>query len=548
VNERYFQIFQNGMADQFKELNLDEMVLYLRNHIHNFLLDETICFCFIERFANDPEIGRHERARKSLFYLLDKAVQLRPFRPGLLKAVARMTGNLQVQSRLEVVEKLNEDKEIYDQIVGLDLKHDAEDARQFLGQLISAHQRHVAAAQFALHVDHYLGLTPGPWLNHFKCPRKFKEDWDILLFNHYASLAAFEQAMSLWPALDQSRMRETTYNLAAEMFVDAGEVGQAIDFYKASLRQDGRQTPVRLRLRQLENPFTPDPGLLDTCRVDICVYSWNKADMLGQTLKSLSKTDIGQARINILLNGCTDHSREVVDKAVSLFPDNEVTIHDLHVNIGAPAARNWLMRLPDVRQSDYIAFIDDDIIMQRDWLAQFLTVAESDSRIGAVGCKIVNPTSPRLYQYLFRYVAMACHGLLKLSIPAPPDQFDNGLYNFVRETRNVMGCQHLLRTSALDDIPAGFDIRFSPSQVDDMDHDIALCLKGYRVMYCGTVTCEHHQGSGVALIKAQEWEPNRVGNAMGNDLKFYFKHYNQMNEVEKLDNLSIPLGVELPEI
>jgi GT2 family glycosyltransferase len=262
----------------------------------------------------------------------------------------------------------------------------------------------------------------------------------------------------------------------------------------------------------------------------------------------LSTTDIGSARINILLNGCTDHSREVVNEALALFPDNEVTVHDLHVNIGAPAARNWLMRLPDVKKSDYIAFIDDDVIMQRDWLAQFLTVAESDEKIGAVGCKIVNPATPRPYQYLFRYVALASHGLLKLSIPAPPDQYDNGLYEFVRETRNVMGCQHLLRTSALEDIPAGFDIRFSPSQVDDLDHDIALCLNGFKIMYCGTVTCEHLQGSGISLIAVQDWDANRTGNAMGNDIKFYFKHFEHMERLEALDNLSMDLGVELPEI
>ena len=41
MNERYLQIFQNGMSDQFKELNLDEMLLYLRNHIHNFLFDRS---------------------------------------------------------------------------------------------------------------------------------------------------------------------------------------------------------------------------------------------------------------------------------------------------------------------------------------------------------------------------------------------------------------------------------------------------------------------------------------------------------------------------
>jgi len=547
MNERYLQIFQNGMGDQLKELSLDEMVLYVRNHLHNFLLDETICFSFVERFANDPETARHPKASSVLLYLLDKALQLRPFRPGLLAAVENLTRNPMVLQRMEFMEKHNHSKEIYDQISALNLKTDAEDAKTFIGQLLQAHPDHISAAQFALHIDWQMGTSRGSWQDSFVCPPALRRDWEVTLFQHHAGMCDYERAMELWGKLNMASLRETTFNLAAEMFVAQGDVAQAIELYRRSLAQDPRQTPVHLRIRELENPLTPDASLLDKCSVDICVYSWNKAKILGETLESLSKTDMGKARINILLNGCTDNSQEVVDHAVTLFPNNEVVIHNLHVNIGAPAARNWLMHLPEVRKSDYIAFIDDDIILQKDWLAQFLTVAEKDDSIGVVGCKIVNPTNPRPYQYLFRYVALASHGLLKLSIPAPPDQFDNGFYDFTRETRSVMGCQHLLRTSALDSVPASFDIRFSPSQVDDMDHDIALCLEGYKIMYCGTVTCQHHQGSGVSLIHVQEWNAARTGNAMGNDIKFYFKHFDHMEKMQALDNLSMDVGVTQPE-
>ena len=547
MNERYFQIFQNGMADQLKELSLDEMVLYLRNHLHNFLLDGRLCFCFIERFANDPDIGKHEAGKRALFYLLDKALQLRPFRPGLLEAAARITQNERVAQRKAVVDGLMQSRELYDQITGLDVRHEAPDIQEFIGKLVEAHPTHVAAAQYALHIDKFLGCVPGAWLDAFKCPKQLEADWNIHLFNHLASLAEFEEAAKVWPKLDASLFRETALNNAAEMFRSQGETAKAIELYEASLAQDPRQTPVALRLEQLRNPFQPDPSLPKSCDVAVCVYSWNKADILGQTLESLSETDLGNAEIHILLNGCTDDSREVVDGVLPRFPDNRMTVHELHVNIGAPAARNWLMRLPEVRKNTYMAFIDDDITLQRDWLAQFLTVAENDPKVGAVGCKIVDPGFPRRFQYLFRYVAIADHGLLKLSIPAPPEQHDNGLYDSVRETRSVMGCQHLLRTSAVETIPEGFDIRFSPSQVDDMDHDMGLCLAGFKVVHCGTVTCEHHQGSGIALIKAQEWNAGRTGNAMGNDIKFFFKRFDQMGRMKALDNLSLDLGVEQPD-
>lgn len=547
MNEHYFDIYQKGMSAQLKELSLDEMLVYIRNYLHNFLLDSTVCCAFIERLANDPECLKRQQTAQCLVYLLDKALQLRPFRPGMLDFAVRVTGNQQLKDRLEIITALNASRETYELIAGLDLKHNADDVRKFLPELLRAHRNHVAAAQYALHVDMTLGDAPDPWLGNFKCPASLKPDWDIALFNHYASLAMWDKAEALWPNLDQTRMRETTFNLAAALFTETGDRDQALKFYAKSLAMDNRQTPVRLRMRELESPFVPDRTPVDSRRVVICLYTWNKADLLHMTLKSLSESDIGPAPIHVLLNGCTDHSRRVIDEARTWFPDNELTAHELHVNIGAPAARNWLMNLPEIRNSEYIAFLDDDVVVQPDWLAQFLTVAERDPKVAVVGCKVVGPGAPRPYQYLFRYVGLARHGLLKMSLHAPLSTYDTGLYDFIRETRNVMGCQHLLRTSALASVPAGFDIRFSPSQVDDIDHDLCLCLAGYKVMYCGTVTCEHHQCSGVTT-RFQQFDPNRTGNAMGNDIKFFFKHMTKLAEVEVLDNLSIDVGFEPPEI
>lgn len=139
MNEKSLMIYQLGMSAQLAELTIDEMILYVRNHIHNFLFDESVCFCFIERFANDPETGKSEEASKTLLYLLDKALQYRPFRPGLLKAVVNLTRNPQAEQRLKTIEELNESKETYDLISALDLKQEALDAQKYIEQLIQVH-------------------------------------------------------------------------------------------------------------------------------------------------------------------------------------------------------------------------------------------------------------------------------------------------------------------------------------------------------------------------------------------------------------------------
>ncbi|MDR1659911.1 MAG: glycosyltransferase family 2 protein, partial [Desulfovibrio sp.] len=69
-----------------------------------------------------------------------------------------------------------------------------------------------------------------------------------------------------------------------------------------------------------------------------------------------------------------------------------------------------------------------------------------------------------------------------------------------------------------------FDIRFSPSQVDDIDHDLCLALKGWNIVYCGGVTCEHHQNSGIGTNKGARLSHASVGSILGNDVKLNFKH------------------------
>ncbi|MEF2231219.1 MAG: glycosyltransferase [Pseudodesulfovibrio sp.] len=546
MNENYFLIFQRGMPGQLAELSLDEMASYIRNHLYNFLVDDNVGACFIDRLGNDPNGLHHPECRKYLLYLLDKCVQMRPFRPGLLDAAVRLTGDERCKAKLQVINALNTEEETFNLIMSLNLREHIDDIRQFLIELIRSQRNHVSAAQYALFVDKAAGAPPGPWIKDFKCPAVLRAEWGINLFAHYAGICAWDQAMELWPTLDQSLMREVAYNHAGDMFAAVGETEEALKWYRKSVELDPQQTPIFLRMRELESPFKPDRSLLDKKKVAVLLYSWNKADVLAHTLDSLSRSDIGPADIHVLLNGCKDNSLERVEQARGKFPHNKLTIHELHVNIGAPAARNWLMNLPEVQATDYIAFLDDDVEVQQDWLAQFLTVAETDARVAVVGCKILTPgAAPRL-QYLFRYVAIAGHGLLKISLDTPNTVYDTGTYTFVRETRSVMGCQHLLRTSALAAARHDFDIRFSPSQVDDIEHDLALCLAGYKVMYCGTVACNHLQQSGFKPF--QEFEPTRVGNVMGNDIKLFYKYFNDLPRLQALDNLSIDLGVPKPSL
>lgn len=439
--------------------------------------------------------------------------------------------------KIEILDKTNFEPEMFRSIEGLSPVKDAEDITEFLLKLLDAYPSYALAAWKLLEAHYHLGGTPDSWLSRFKCPKRLQDDFNGMLFRHYAAMGKVVDAERYAQTLPQEDMREVNLNFAAEVARMRGDTPRAVELYERSFALDTTQAAVRFRLEELKRPSQKRSGLVEEKSVPIYLYSYNKAQMLKTTLASLAASNIGTNPVTVLLNGCTDDSLAVAEQARKLFPKNEFTVIPLHVNIGAPAARNWLIHLPSTWKHDYVAFLDDDVDVPADWLEWYLTVAESDPKVGVVGCKIVFPGKPAKLQYLFRYVSVAHNGLLKLSLNAPNQQYDNGAYDFIRETRSVMGCLHLLRVDALRTAP-NFDIRFSPSQVDDIDHDLCLCLAGYKVMYCGLVTCVHHQSSGIGANTDLSDAP-RLGNCLGNDVKLFYKHFTHLDELRKLDNLSL---------
>jgi len=514
-------------TDRFEELDripLDEVFDVLEIYCQNLLPDMEACLVFLLRILRDKEAAAHPKTREWLALLVRKAVALGPFHNQALDLAHRLTGDPIIDARMERLRYFDLDPQL------LDLRSVMNDPaimrrkRTLLLDTLERMPGHIVAASQLLQLDYYSGTDHPKWLNDFTVPKFFQDEWKHRLFLHFAGLGSTEKAMELWPDLATRPLSEIQLNLAAELHVKNGQIEQALKLYRESLNIDPRQTPVRLRMTELENPSKPNNELLKQKSVCICLYSWNKADDLEKTLTSLSKTDIGTAKIRILLNGCTDRSAEVVEAAQALFPNNDFDTILLPVNIGAPAARNWLGSLPEVHASEFVAYIDDDVELPTDWLAHFLTVMDNYPKTSVVGSKVVFGSEPRMLQYLYRAFSLTRPDIIKLTDQCQIAQFDYGQYDFIRTTDHVMGCCHLLRMDHMPDGPQ-FDLRYSPSQVDDIAHDLKLRLDGGEVRYCGLVTCIHHQNTGGGFKR--KMTSAQLGQVLGNDMKFfhYFKEY-----------------------
>jgi len=266
--------------------------------------------------------------------------------------------------------------------------------------------------------------------------------------------------------------------------------------------------------------------------VAVLLYSWNKADELDATLASLLESDLLGASIFVLNNGSTDRTAEVLaaweSRFVAEFGADRFTVISLPVNVGAASARNWLLHMDAVQKYEFVCYLDDDVELSQDWLSRLGAAVERYPEAGVWGCKVVDHANQLLLQSADSHLLAEPDTVVDLSRLAPNpfklsdlhiQTLDTGAFDFMRPCASVTGCCHLFRTETLLET-GDFAIQLSPSQYDDMEHDIRLCEAGLFPVYQGHLAVRHKKRTGVASHASMQEE----GNALGNKYKMQTMH------------------------
>lgn len=83
----------------------------------------------------------------------------------------------------------------------------------------------------------------------------------------------------------------------------------------------------------------------------------------------------------------------------------------------------------------------------------------------------------------------------------------------------MTGCCHLFRTQALEE-NGGFALHLSPSQYDDVEHDLRLARAGGLAVYQGHLGVRHKKRTGAASRQSAA----ELGNSLGNKFKMQAMH------------------------
>lgn len=517
-----FQYIPPGLSSELKSMDMGELINHYLTHYRNILFDEHLLESYIARLLEFSDIGNNPEGLKLLFHLLKKYIQLNPFSEAVLNLYVKIIPANRFSELLRFMGRsAKTDSNILGKVQQAINHEDYKKAYGLLALALKENPEDINTAnllaELAIQSEQDLEFV----FKKISIPEEYLEDFKLRCVYLCSKHLKYEKALNIWNGCDKSVLKNNEMLCAylGLAYLGCGKKDEALDLLKLSLAHDKNQVPIQELIKELENPFKVDDNALKDKKITVCLYSYNKADLLKSTLESLCESQIGDSDIVVLLNGCKDNSRELFDQVKEKYPDIPIDLIEMPVNVGAPAARNYLVDYTlKKRKNDYVAFLDDDVTIPVDWLKSLVTALESDGEAGAVGCKILNPEDSSL-QYIFRDVSIAKPGVLRLSFTAPLWNLDNGLYNVCREVDTVMGCCHLIRTECLEKVPE-FDIRFSPSQLDDVAFHLDLRLLGYKILYLGQLSCVHHRSTGFLKNKGKT---TTNGNSYGNDVKFYYR-------------------------
>jgi hypothetical protein len=346
---------------------------------------------------------------------------------------------------------------------------------------------------------HFQGILSNfDWLERFletACAPVEPELAELLLAGVWLAGGRFERAAAAYGRI-AARCGLPLWGLRlAAAQAGAGRTERAMTVLAAVLKEFPGHTTALLCLDGLASPPERGARLDGGCAVSI--YSYNKADELRRTLDSVLASDLGpdvaEVAVRVLVNGSTDGSLAVAEAARARFA-GRLEVISLPVNVGAPAARNWLMDAA-VRAGDrWIVYLDDDVLVPGDWLAGLAAGVRDFPEAGVWGCRVADVRSPGLTQhgdgYLLPPEEAARRGERLVLAEPCVEVFAEPLLRYRRYAASVTGCCHLFETASLA-ASGGFDLLFSPSQCDDLDLDLRRLGQGLPAACLGDVRITH---------------------------------------------------------
>jgi hypothetical protein len=253
--------------------------------------------------------------------------------------------------------------------------------------------------------------------------------------------------------------------------------------------------------------------------VSVIILNYNGKNFLNECLKSVLDSSYTNFEIILVDNFSTDDSIKLVKERFGHV--SVLMIVKNSSNLGFAAGNNAGTRCC---KGKYILFLNNDTVVESNWLTELVKVMESDAKIGAAQSKLLSLVDRRTFDSAGDFVDYYGDSLSRGSW----GEKDNGQYDRVEEVFSARGAALIVRS----------DIFFKIGEFDSdfflCYEDIDLCwrirLNGFKIVFVPKSRV-YHIGSATATsscFSAFHTEKNRLSILLKNMPIEYLAKYNPL--------------------
>ena len=238
---------------------------------------------------------------------------------------------------------------------------------------------------------------------------------------------------------------------------------------------------------------------MSTPLVSIIILNWNGLKCIRECLESVVATNYTTTEIIVVDNGSTDGSHNIAKKF------SNVRLVALEKNIGFAAGNNAGFK---IAKGKYIATLNNDVIVEPDWLQQPTELFEHYPSIGIVACRQMNYYHRDRIDCLYTY---PLHSLLFEPMGVGKIFTNDNLFSRPGQVIGAGGASAIYRKEVVNAF-GGFDERYYAYH-EESDLCMRAFLDGWKCAYAPSAVVFHRGSFSFGRIKRQfafYHERNRV--------------------------------------
>lgn len=235
----------------------------------------------------------------------------------------------------------------------------------------------------------------------------------------------------------------------------------------------------------------------------IVILNLNRSKDLVACLDSVYAQNIYDKEIIVIDNGSVDDSINLVKTE---FP--KVTIIESKFNLGVAGGRNIGIKTAFEKfDFKYILFLDNDVILEKDFLSYLVNSFSLNNEIGIAAPKCISYNEPRKIEFAGGINVNLYTGNIKNIGNGQPDNSNFIEPKFLKSSGGLF-----MTTKSVLNSVGFFDEKFNPYGWEDVDFSLRVRQKGFKIYYNPKAIVYHKGGKRVRTDLVEEYESSKIKN------------------------------------